>query len=486
MSRAYAGNSYSRAPQVTLSSLASLVSSLKQQQETQSTEIGRIKNRIQSLEKENEDLRAENSDLWNEVNKIKGPRFPPELFDRFIDFLHHDNEALKACSLVCRAWIPASRFHLFEKIDFAVLYSYRGKVELLDSSFCTLFKYVREITIDGNIDDGHPIPMRGIPLSWLQPLAQYLDRFTGVTVLCLRCMTTASIRYIINSTSFTSRITNLMLYGIVCSTFNDLPYVLSYFSKLEILDYDVHFCDILTTDDCPGCGMNYMADMYAETLAIDGSPYPPPATLQVIVNDNYRFLSGCCSAGSSALYNWLRVSDHTCLRTMLLGYLSHENKDEIMTLSSYLHGPGATLKHLKLGFDTTEAMDLFSNEFEVLSRCTCLETLHITSEVWPYNTTRENFHHSLVRLSKFLLSLPITSMKKITFDISSESPSSPDPNSGRRPNSHDFSTIDDLLHRFSVLEEITFKADGAQGASLRSSLPNCEKKGILRIVPHFS
>ncbi|SJL11125.1 uncharacterized protein ARMOST_14528 [Armillaria ostoyae] len=351
-----AGNSSSRAPQVTLSSLASLVSSLKQQQEMQSTEIGRIKNRIQRLEKENEDLRAENSDLWNEINKIKGPRFPPELFDRFIDFLHHDNEALKACSLVCRAWIPASRFHLFEHIYFAVLSNRRRMVELLDSSFCTLFKYVREITVDGNIDDGHPVPMMGIPLSWLQPLAQYLDRFTGVTVLCLRCITTASIRYIINSPRFTSRITNLMLYGIVCSTFNDLPYVLSYFSKLEILTYDVHFCDILTTDDCSDCGMDYMADMYAETLAIDGSPYPPPATLQVIVNDNYGLLSGCCSAGRSALCNWLRVGDHTCLRTMLLGYLSHENKDEIMALSSYLHGPGATLKHLKLGFGTTEAM----------------------------------------------------------------------------------------------------------------------------------
>ncbi len=36
----------------------------------QSIEIERIKNRIQNLEKENEVLRAENSDLWNEINKV--------------------------------------------------------------------------------------------------------------------------------------------------------------------------------------------------------------------------------------------------------------------------------------------------------------------------------------------------------------------------------------------------------------------------------
>ncbi len=76
-------------------------------------------------------------------------------------------------------------------------------------------------------------------------------------------------------------------------------------------------------------------------------------------------------------------------------------------------------------------------------------------------------------------------MKKMIFDISSESPWSPHPNSPQRPNSHDFSTIDHLLHRFSVLEEITFRVDNSEGASLhilRDRLSKCEKKGILRIV----
>lgn len=38
---------------------------------------------------------------------------PPELTDRIIDFLHNDQETLKRCSLACKAWLPASRYHLW-------------------------------------------------------------------------------------------------------------------------------------------------------------------------------------------------------------------------------------------------------------------------------------------------------------------------------------------------------------------------------------
>ena len=44
------------------------------------------------------------------------PGIPPELSDRVIDFLHDDWAALKACSLTCKAWLPASRFHLWNRV----------------------------------------------------------------------------------------------------------------------------------------------------------------------------------------------------------------------------------------------------------------------------------------------------------------------------------------------------------------------------------
>ncbi|KAH9479356.1 hypothetical protein JR316_0007946 [Psilocybe cubensis] len=40
----------------------------------------------------------------------------PELYDYIIDFLHDDDAALRACALVCRAWLPSSRCHLFYRL----------------------------------------------------------------------------------------------------------------------------------------------------------------------------------------------------------------------------------------------------------------------------------------------------------------------------------------------------------------------------------
>ncbi|KAJ7244402.1 hypothetical protein B0H12DRAFT_1220966 [Mycena haematopus] len=41
-------------------------------------------------------------------------RYPTELHDYIIDHLHNDKRTLLACSLVCRAWSPSSRYHLFQ------------------------------------------------------------------------------------------------------------------------------------------------------------------------------------------------------------------------------------------------------------------------------------------------------------------------------------------------------------------------------------
>ena len=44
------------------------------------------------------------------------PVIPQELFDIILDFLHNDVAALCSASLVCKSWLPASRFHLFSEI----------------------------------------------------------------------------------------------------------------------------------------------------------------------------------------------------------------------------------------------------------------------------------------------------------------------------------------------------------------------------------
>lgn len=74
------------------------------------------------------------------------PNVPLELSDYIIDFLHKDARTLAVCARVCRAWTPASRFHLFRSI---VLQNHN-----FTSSFQRLLKttpdlgcYVRELTV---------------------------------------------------------------------------------------------------------------------------------------------------------------------------------------------------------------------------------------------------------------------------------------------------------------------------------------------------
>ena len=74
------------------------------------------------------------------------PKVPVELTDYIIDFLHKDARTLAACALVCRAWTPAARFHLFR----AVVLQDHGFVSSFQRLLGTapdLGLYVRELTV---------------------------------------------------------------------------------------------------------------------------------------------------------------------------------------------------------------------------------------------------------------------------------------------------------------------------------------------------
>lgn len=85
---------------------------------------------------------------------------PPEIHDYVIDFLHDNPEALKTCSLVSRAWIPTSQYHIFRHI---LLHRPRpGQAsgccrlsEVLDQAF-HLASYVTKVSVfETNPREGH-------------------------------------------------------------------------------------------------------------------------------------------------------------------------------------------------------------------------------------------------------------------------------------------------------------------------------------------
>ncbi|KAF7299925.1 F-box domain-containing protein [Mycena chlorophos] len=93
------------------------------------------------------------------------PSLPPELIDYIVDFLHDDPFALRTCSLVCRALVPAARFHAFQHVilwerwrhlirDDTYLDAF---VVLLQSTHCTFSTFVTRLTLE-ELDYNFPPP----------------------------------------------------------------------------------------------------------------------------------------------------------------------------------------------------------------------------------------------------------------------------------------------------------------------------------------
>jgi hypothetical protein len=104
------------------------------------------------------------------------PRLPIELVDIVIDFLHLDDETLEVCSLVCRNWLPASRFHLFGtvRVEWSNVLSL---VELLATPSSTIANHVHTLRIPLEGLDSHTI---------FDIIAPYLEKFVAVKSISLR------------------------------------------------------------------------------------------------------------------------------------------------------------------------------------------------------------------------------------------------------------------------------------------------------------
>lgn len=88
---------------------------------------------------------------------------PAELRDFVIDHLQDDGATLHACSLICRAWLPRSRYHIFRRVQIEP--GRRGIAfrALLEGN-PDLGKYVQDVEISGS---GQDLPVeRRIRIEW--------------------------------------------------------------------------------------------------------------------------------------------------------------------------------------------------------------------------------------------------------------------------------------------------------------------------------
>jgi hypothetical protein len=164
------------------------------------------------------------------------PRLPPELTDRAIDHLHSDKPALLACSLVCKTWLHASRYHLFHIEIPLTDRNIRSFVELLDSPTSTFFGQALHVHISPCEDSHKPLSASAIfgtisryllklkikslrltDVEWDikdKELEEMFEYFATTTTLDLRDVTfSIPNQYIKFITSFLS-LEKLCLYGI--------------------------------------------------------------------------------------------------------------------------------------------------------------------------------------------------------------------------------------------------------------------------------
>ncbi|RDB30053.1 hypothetical protein Hypma_013885 [Hypsizygus marmoreus] len=99
---------------------------------------------------------------------------PLELIDIIIDHAHDNPPLLAACSLVCKAWFPTSRYHLFENATLNADNAYPF-IKLLNSDSPTVIPYIRRIEAKDNRE--------GTP--WLSDLLPCLIALTSVTSISI-------------------------------------------------------------------------------------------------------------------------------------------------------------------------------------------------------------------------------------------------------------------------------------------------------------
>ena len=83
---------------------------------------------------------------------------PQELVDKIIDEAHDDRNVLKACSLVCWAWLPRSRSHLHRTVT---LYHQNCRIHPSQTRIISTFlslpaisEYTQELLLEGKTDYG--------------------------------------------------------------------------------------------------------------------------------------------------------------------------------------------------------------------------------------------------------------------------------------------------------------------------------------------
>ncbi len=109
---------------------------------------------------------------------------PPELCDQTIDYLWDDLDALRACSLTSKDWLPSSRFHLFRNVRLRDAEDVTRFRALLTSS-PSIAHCVRKLSLSADYDRAAPDGNAREDDAWVNGAAELFPMLDQVTTLAL-------------------------------------------------------------------------------------------------------------------------------------------------------------------------------------------------------------------------------------------------------------------------------------------------------------
>ncbi|KIP09924.1 hypothetical protein PHLGIDRAFT_288540 [Phlebiopsis gigantea 11061_1 CR5-6] len=127
-------------------------------------------------------LRQPTSSTLTKVRSIAA-RLPPELCDMIIDFLYDEKPVLSICTLVCRAWLRAARYHLFDSIYVHCeknLDAFHDFLAYLQST-PSVRAYIKDLCLDGFTEV--PEPPDNMESCYLAAIAELLPQIHTMSVI---------------------------------------------------------------------------------------------------------------------------------------------------------------------------------------------------------------------------------------------------------------------------------------------------------------
>ncbi|KJA17670.1 hypothetical protein HYPSUDRAFT_46146 [Hypholoma sublateritium FD-334 SS-4] len=432
--------------------------------------------------------------------------FSQEVIEQFIDHLHDNKEALRECALVCRAWVPRSRYHLFESVTISPprstpidgRYPFSDLIASLNHPLCTFASSVRKISIS----DPEYIVAWGAgsrkmaDSNWINPFALHLDKLRSVTLLDVTLLHRVTVNCFKSITlikpTFAIQITHLVLdvSYFPSRQSKEIMKIIHSFSSLAHLqieydneDTDSHSNSWVSTDT---------------TVSLEVLPSKQLKELVIYSHETVEI-----PLFIQLLLLWFRESQ-TRISTLSFSTLSIKSDDEIITtspnpLARYLKFLGPSLKSLALTFNDFASIRHFHDSFEITQNT----RINVLEVGYPkaFNTNQEVFedlHFYSKLLPTFLSRVPTTTLTRIILNLWIQYLDQgfmhsvlQVENLRLKDTVVPWFSLDDLLigPSFSVLTEVIFHVYRYNSFPwfeakkyVESRLPKCKERGLLHII----